>query len=266
MPATLNKQQYTKLLSDIKTLQQNSTNKTNHQLVETYWKIGKRIESEQLSQNAGYHNSIIQTLSEDLEIDQSNLSRCINFFHLYKSTPKNEILGWSHYRHLMTIKDQTLRASLEQEAIKNKWSKNQLICAIKLATEKKDKSQKTILKRPTNPTYLYQAKVIKVIDGDTLNLYIDLGFDIHKNQRIRLACVDCPEITTKAGKEAQTFVQQKLTTLNSLMIQTQKADIYGRYIAHIFYDPTNKKSPAQIFESGVYLNEELLQNKLAVRI
>jgi micrococcal nuclease len=266
MPNTLNQKQYTKLLNDIQTLQQNSTNKSNHQLVESYWKIGQRIEQEQLSQNADYHNSIIRDLSEDLEIENSLLNRCINFFHLYKSIPKNQTLGWSHYRHLLAVKDQTLRTKLEQEAIKNKWSKNQLLSAIKLANEKKNPNQKTILKRPTNPTYLYQAVVKKVIDGDTLNLYIDLGFDIHKNQRIRLACLDCPELTTKAGKEAQTFVQQKLTNLDHIMIQTQKADIYGRFIAHIFYDPTNKKSPAQIFESGVYLNEELLQNKLAVRI
>lgn len=265
MPATLNKQQYNKLLNDIQTLRDNSANKSNHQLVETYWKIGQRIEKEHLLQNADYHNSIIRNLSEDLGIENTILNRCISFFDNYKSIPK-QALSWSHYKILITIKDQAMRTKLEQEATKNKWSKNQLISAIKLATEKKLPTQKTILKRPTNPTYLYKAKVIKVIDGDTLNLYIDLGFDIHKNQRIRLSSLDCSEINTKAGKISYNFTQEKLAKLDFVMIQTEKADIYGRFIAHIFYDPTNQKSPTEIFKSGIYLNEELLQNKLAVRI
>ncbi|MES2676731.1 MAG: DUF1016 N-terminal domain-containing protein [Pseudomonadota bacterium] len=266
MKNTLTQKQYTKLLSDIANLKQTATTQSNQQLIQTYWQIGKRINQEQLSQNANYHNSIIRNLSKDLTMDQSGLSRCVTLFDLYKTPPKNKILSWSHYKSLITIKDKTLRDQLEKQAIQEQLGKNQLISIIKQTTQTKDPKQKTILKRPTEPTYLYKAKIIDVIDGDTLNLYIDLGFQIHKEQRIRLANLDCPELNTPEGKKSHQFVQNKLAKVSFIMIQTRKADIYGRYIAHIFYDPSNKKTDAEIFENGIYLNEEILQASLAVEL
>jgi micrococcal nuclease len=265
MSATLNKKQFSQLLSDIKKLKQKSQTQNNQQIITTYFQIGKRIKREQLSQNANYHNSIIRNLSENLAMDRTTLSRCITFFNLYPKIPKTN-LTWSHYRHLITIKNQNLRNKLENQAIKENWNKNQLISAIKQATQKKPANQKTILKRPTNPTYLYRAKVIEVIDGDTLKLQIDLGFHTSKEQRIRLANLDCPELSTKQGKTAKQFTQEKLANTKTIIIQTKKADIYGRYIAHIFYDATNKLSMSEIFTQGTYLNEELLQNKMAIEI
>lgn len=262
---TLTTKQFTKLLNDIKTLKQAANQESSQQLIQTYWQIGKRIDEENLSQNAGYHNSIIRNLSEELGMERTALGRCITFFEIYNTIPKNKILSWSHYRELITIKDKTLRTNLEKQAIQKNWTKNQLINAIKLST-KKDPNQKTLLKRPINPTYLYQAKVLEVIDGDTVLLYIDLGFQIHKEQRIRLACLDCPELDTAEGKKSKKFLQETLTNLDRIMIQTQKSDIYGRYIAHIFYDPTNQKSNAEIFTNGIYLNEEILQKKMGVMI
>jgi endonuclease YncB( thermonuclease family) len=262
---TLSTKQFTKLLTDIKTLKQSATEQSSQQLIQTYWQIGKRIDEENLSQNAGYHNSIIRNLSEELGMERTALGRCITFFKIYNTPPKNKILSWSHYRELIAIKDKTLRTNLEKQAAEENWTKNQLINQIKLST-KKDPNQKTLLKRPTSPTYLYQAKVLEVIDGDTILLYIDLGFQIHKEQRIRLAGLDCPELNTKEGKQSKNFLQKTLTNLDRVMIQTQKSDIYGRYIAHIFIDPTNQKSNAQIFQTGIYLNEEILQKGMGVMI
>ena len=149
---TLTPKQYTKLLTDISTLKQTAATQSSQQLIQTYWQIGKRIGQEQLSQNANYHNSIIRNLSQDLSMDQSNLSRCAIFFNLYKTPPKNKILGWSHYRQLITIKDKSLRDQLEQKAAREEWSKNQLISAIKQTTKTKNPKQKTILTRPNEPS------------------------------------------------------------------------------------------------------------------
>jgi micrococcal nuclease len=266
MSTILSKKQFSQLLSDIKKLKHKSETQNNQQIIKTYWQIGKRIEKEKLSQNANYHNSIIKNLSENLSVDRSTISRCITFFYFYQTPPANQILTWSHYRKLITIKDKKLRDLLEKQAIKEFWSKNQLISAIKQATHKKPANQKTILKRPTDPTYLYRATVLEVIDGDTVNLQIDLGFYTNKEQRIRLACLDCHEINTTKGKTAKQFTTEKLANTKTIIIQTRKADIYGRYIAHIFYDPTNKLSMREIFTKGIYLNEELLQNKMAIEI
>ena len=46
--------------------------------------------------------------------------------------------------------------------------------------------------------YEYKIKeVIKVVDGDTIDILIDLGFDLTKKERVRLAGIDTPECRTK---------------------------------------------------------------------
>lgn len=48
---------------------------------------------------------------------------------------------------------------------------------------------------PTEPAYLYRAEVVSVVDGDTIDVDIDLGFYIWiKKQRIRLLDIDAPEM------------------------------------------------------------------------
>jgi len=52
--------------------------------------------------------------------------------------------------------------------------------------------------------YEYRVKVVKVVDGDTVDVDIDLGFDvILKNQRVRLAGIDAPESRTRDLVEKQ---------------------------------------------------------------
>jgi len=131
---------------------------------------------------------------------------------------------------------------------------------------------KTNIARPTNPTYLYKAKVKDVVDGDTLILQIDLGFYVWKEQRVRLAQINCPEMDSKEGKKAFEYLKKKMLKTDFVMIQTNKIDLYGRYVGHIFYDPessnakktTKKKTGDEIFKSGTYLNQELVEMGLAV--
>lgn len=265
---TLNQKQYTKLLTDLKSLiingkqtaEQNSTN----QITLTYWQVGKRIVDESIPNNNNYQTSILNDLTNELDLERTTLSRCVSFFKAYKTPPKNQFLSWSHYRQLITIKDQKLRQDLENQAQKEQWSREQLTAAIKRLTNQTNPNQKTILIRPTNPTYLYKAKVLDVIDGDTLLLNIDLGFQVNKEQRIRLACLDCPEIKTEKGKKSFHWLRDKMMQLDSIMIKTHKVDIYGRYLGHVFYDSTNTMSGDDIFKDGVYLNEEILREGFGV--
>ena len=53
--------------------------------------------------------------------------------------------------------------------------------------------------------WLYRALVVKVVDGDTLDLYVDLGFGNFREQRFRLKNVDCPELPTLEGKAARDY-------------------------------------------------------------
>jgi endonuclease YncB( thermonuclease family) len=260
---TLNKTQYQQLKTDLQNLFEQGINKTNqqatNQLTKTYWQIGQRIATESITNQSGYLGSILKTLSNELKIERSTLSRCINFYKTYATTPNNPTLSWSHYRELMTIKDQPLRTKLEHLATNKSWSREKLISAIK--QNKNNPNQEPKLTRPTKPTYLYKAKIIEVIDGDTIIININLGFQIHKEQRIRLAKINCPEITTNKGQDSFHFLLKKATKIKTLMIKTKKIDIYGRYLGHIFYDPNpeqNKFSDDDIFAKGVYLNEEIV--------
>jgi len=267
-PTTINQNQYQTLLSDLKTLitkgKDQAEQKSTNQITLTYWQIGQRIIAQKLPKNNNYQTSILNELTTELKLERTTLSRCINFFKSYNQPPKNQFLSWSHYRQLITIKDQKLRQDLENQAQMEQWSREQLTAAIKRATNQIDPNQTNILTRPTKPTYLYTAKVLDVIDGDTIVLDIDLGFSTHKEQRIRLAGLNCPEIETKEGKEAFHFLRDKLTQLDFVMIKTHMIDIYGRFLGHIFYDATGALNNDEIFAKGIYLNEEILQKGLGV--
>ena len=92
--------------------------------------------------------------------------------------------------------------------------------------------------------YIYRIKsVLKVVDGDTIDADIDLGFDISLTKRIRLAAVDTPESRTadpkekKYGLESKDWLKHRLEFAKDIIIKTELPDStekYGRIIGHLF--------------------------------
>lgn len=82
--------------------------------------------------------------------------------------------------------------------------------------------------------YNYTAKVIRVVDGDTIDVEIDLGFDIWHKTRLRLAHIDAYEVSTDRGKQAKQHVVEALSSQPFYEITTYKPDKYGRYLAEVF--------------------------------
>lgn len=89
--------------------------------------------------------------------------------------------------------------------------------------------------------YKYKAKVLEVYDADTLTLLIDIGFNIHIEEKCRLYGIDTPELRTKnkkekaLGYEARDFVMD-LILGKEVEIQThkgQKKGKFGRYLVDI---------------------------------
>jgi micrococcal nuclease len=83
--------------------------------------------------------------------------------------------------------------------------------------------------------YEYKAKVLKVVDGDTLDVEIDLGFHVYHELRLRLNHVDAPEMSTAAGKAAKAYVVSWMTTCpngTDVIVKTDrdKTEKYGRYL------------------------------------
>jgi micrococcal nuclease len=88
--------------------------------------------------------------------------------------------------------------------------------------------------------YVRTATVVRVVDGDTIDLMVDLGFDVWKKERIRLGRVDAPEVRgveREAGLAAKAFVEERLPVGSFVTLTTTKLKgKYGRYIGEIEFE------------------------------
>jgi micrococcal nuclease len=108
--------------------------------------------------------------------------------------------------------------------------------------------------------YEYHVKkVTNVVDGDTIDVEIDLGFDISFSSRVRLAGIDTPEsrTTNKAekvlGLEAKEYVKSKVKEAKDVVIKTEKMDSsekYGRILGWLFLDGSKVSVNEQMIADG----------------
>lgn len=94
--------------------------------------------------------------------------------------------------------------------------------------------------------YIYKATVMRIIDGDTVDLDIDLGFHVSIKQRVRLAGIDTPEKTSsnretrESAFKAMIRLKELIPENSTVSIQTFKSDKYGRMLAVILNDSLDK--------------------------
>jgi endonuclease YncB( thermonuclease family) len=269
---TLTSSKYSKLVSDIRSIIEQgkvrAAQAASEELVVTYWEVGQRIAQAQLSDHAGYKAAVLSDIAQELEIDEGTLARAVQFFKAYKSAPRSGNINWSQYKVLIAMNNAKKRTFYEKLITDEALNKMQLMNAVRNQrfeeTQSKSKTTHTI-KRPTAPSFVYKAYVDRVIDGDTVLLRIDLGFQVLKNQRVRLAQIDTPAMDQPGGREAYKFVLDTLAEVEFVMVKTNKIDIYGRYVGHIFYS-TSSNDRDEIFTKGTYLNQELLKKGLAIKL
>lgn len=90
-----------------------------------------------------------------------------------------------------------------------------------------------------NKLYHYRATVLKVVDGDTVDLLIDLGLFVKIKRRVRLLGVDCPEKfgakASEAGTRAREFTASLLPEGATVFVRTylDEGDKYGRLLADV---------------------------------
>lgn len=113
---------------------------------------------------------------------------------------------------------------------------------------------------PEKNYYKYNCKLVKVIDGDTIDVIVDLGFHISNLQRLRLRGIDTPEINAadqevkEKALQAKNRVIELFKDVDVFQITSFKSDKFGRYLADV-YLPNQSSS----------LNNILLQEGLAVK-
>ena len=112
--------------------------------------------------------------------------------------------------------------------------------------------------------YEYKAKLDRVVDADTIDVIVDLGFYTKIKERLRLAGIDTPEVygvkksskEYQKGVEAKDFVEKRLQENNNeMIIKTDKVGKYRRWIAEIFLGDSKKP-----------LNQELVEQGFAVEV
>jgi endonuclease YncB( thermonuclease family) len=104
--------------------------------------------------------------------------------------------------------------------------------------------------------FSYRARMLSVIDGDTVWLDIDCGFGVWTKQKVRLRGIDAPELTTAKGVRSRDFVVQVLKDVDFVAVTTTKPDKYDRYLADVFY-LANEEDGQTMLVDGVFLNKAL---------
>jgi micrococcal nuclease len=111
--------------------------------------------------------------------------------------------------------------------------------------------------------YVYRAKILRVVDGDTVDADIDLGCFVHRESRLRLYGVNTPELhdpdaaTRARAVQARDWMRGKVEG-RDVIVRTHldRSDKYGRLLAEIFMDGDGV--------TGTTVNSALVSEGLAV--
>lgn len=268
---------YGKLLADLRRIVETGKRRADEavgrELVTTYHAMGKRILAAKLTERAGYGQSVLKRLAEELGLQERVLAQAISFARLYPKLPApSRRLRWSHYRELLQLKDPQARGFYEEQAKKQKWTREKLVQAIRNQSHQRQLPKSLIeapaeqatpqLSRPGWAHHVYKAQVEQVIDGETLMVMVELGFHLYKRQRVKLAQIDAPALNEKGGRKARDFVQATLAEAEFVMLKTERLDHSGRYTAHVFFEPQSRHE-GKIFAEGQHLNQLLVDRGLA---
>lgn len=96
--------------------------------------------------------------------------------------------------------------------------------------------------------YVRSVEILRVVDGDTVDALVDLGFSTHRKIRVRLDGIDAPETRTRDAAEklrgfaAKSWLETKLLEAQTVSIKTVKSGAtgkYGRYLGILYADGVN---------------------------
>jgi micrococcal nuclease len=101
--------------------------------------------------------------------------------------------------------------------------------------------------------YTYRVASYRVVDGDTLDVSLDLGFSTFRREKIRLARINAPEMKTEAGPVSKSHLSDILDG-KDIVVKTMKdrKDRYGRYIAEVWVGLKNVNDLMVADNAAVY--------------
>ena len=104
-----------------------------------------------------------------------------------------------------------------------------------------------------NKLYHYSAEVTRLVDGDTVDAFVDLGFDMHSKQRVRLYGINTPECRTRDKEEKKRGFAAKARLKEMLSEEKNKCVIKTRL---------DKKGKFGRVLGVLYVNDKDLNNQL----
>ncbi len=114
--------------------------------------------------------------------------------------------------------------------------------------------------------FQYEAKIVSVVDGDTMILDLDLGFKIHIVETVRLARINTPEIVNYGASgiddPARRFVMERCPPGSVCVASISRREKYGRWLADILFRPGESERD-RILQDPRMLNDELVTAGLA---
>lgn len=109
--------------------------------------------------------------------------------------------------------------------------------------------------------YTYRVSSYRVVDGDTLEVTLDLGFNTFRKEKVRLARINAPEMKTEAGPISKTYLSNLLAD-KVITVQTKKdeKDRYGRYIAEVWTHQSLTDDMGKV----ININDKMLSDRMAI--
>ncbi|MBI3618114.1 MAG: hypothetical protein HY210_07870 [Candidatus Omnitrophica bacterium] len=252
-------------------------------MVRGFWKAGRLA--------AEYKDStgmLLKDIAREIETPVWSLQRYTQFYKTfpggYPEKYGSRVVNWTYICCILPVHDAKAREFYLKEACRHGWNKYELTKRIRkdyygAAQDAARANQNKTLKSPRQRLYTYAAEVIKVVDADTQDLEIDVGFKSKQEHRVRLRGINAPEVGTPKGRKAKRFVEKELgkcvvekplfkgnrANRPLVVVRTYKLGQYGRYTVDIYYLP-GEADPEVIAQNGKLLNQVLVDQGLARKV
>ena len=231
---------------------------------------------------------LLKDIAREIEVPDWALQRYTQFYKAFsKGYPEkygNRVVNWSLICCVLPVHDAKAREFYLRESCLNGWNKYELTKRIRqdyhgAFEDAAAANQSKTLKLQRQRLYTYASEVIKIVDADTFDLEIDVGFKTKQEHRVRLRGINAPEVGTSPGRKAKRFVERELgkcvvekplfkgTRANRplVVVKTYKLGQYGRYTVDIYY-LAGEADPEVIAENGKLLNQVLVDKGLARKV
>lgn len=252
----------------------------------------------------------LYAIADQCGLIPTTLQRFVRFYRLYPEGYQDAIDGrplmWGHYQAVLYIRNPQERAWYLQQAARNGWSTQEVRLRVRrhfyestqeVSSGAPGSPGSVVISQTNQNLYTYAARVLKVVDADTLTVEVDVGFSMRYETKIRLRGINAAEKGTRLGDEARAFVERELglaktmeeseeteeingdenrevpVSLGSAMvdiraamilIKTYKSGKYGRFISDVWY-LNGENDPEKILRDGHWLNQVLLDRGYAQR-